>query len=120
MSAIASSSPAPADQAADDKIPLLDVLHDLGSVLGGSDLPIHAQLPQVVGAIVKVLDHAGVTVADELYPPEPVAVARPETVDTIHRAQTNQRLNRVEALLEELLGHIRPAAPAPADEGPAA
>lgn len=93
--------------AAEDRIPLLEVLHDLGSTLAGSEIPVHAQLPQVIGAIVKVLDHAGVQVADELWPPEPTVAARPETQDQLHRQQTNDRLNRVEALLGELLGHVK-------------
>lgn len=91
----------------EDRVPLLDVLHDLGSTLTQSELPIPSQLQHVVGAIVKVMDHAGVEVDDSLYPPEPVAVQRPETADAVHRQKTNDRLERVETLLSQLFDHVK-------------
>jgi hypothetical protein len=87
------------------------VLGDLGSTLTQSELPASSQLLHVVGAIIKVMDHAGVEVADELYPPEPVAVARPETAAAVAQAKTSatlaehqSALQRIEAALEKLLG----------------
>lgn len=97
------STPAGADE---EKVPLLDVLDDLGQTLTQSELPSSSKLMHVVGAIVKVLDHAGVQVADELYPAEPEPVARPETAEAVHRAKTNTRLDRLEGLLERVVGHL--------------
>jgi hypothetical protein len=98
--------------ASEDKLPLLDVLHDLGTTLVQSEIPSSAQLGQVVGAIVKVMDHAGVQVADELYPPEPAVVPRPETQQEIHRKATDSRLETLEKGLAEILGHLRGTSPA--------
>lgn len=91
----------------EEKVPLLDVLHDLGQTLTQSELPTPAALQHVVGAIVKVMDHAGVEVDDSLYPPEPVQVQRPETAEAVHRQKTNDRLDRIEDFLGELAAHIR-------------
>ena len=99
------ASAAPAEY----KVPLLDVLHDLGTTLVQSEIPASSQLGQVVGAIIKVLDHAGVTVADDLYPAESVAPARPETAQaalTQKASEHDSRLDRLEGLLEKVLGHV--------------
>lgn len=107
------STTAPAETAdvqaapAQDGPPLLDVLHNLGSQLAPSDQPIVSQLPQVVGAIVKTLELAGAKVPDEAWPPEPVAVPRPETQHQVHQAQTNSRLDQLENTLGEILAHLR-------------
>ena len=126
------TAPAAAQAApAEDKIPLLDVLGDLGQTLTQSELPASSQLLHVVGAVVKVLDHAGVEVADELWPAEPAAVVRPETQEAVHRQATNQTLaahqsalERIEALLERAVGGGKtddaPPAPAPAETAPPA
>jgi hypothetical protein len=95
------TAPAPA-QPEEDKVPLLRVLEDLGTQLGGADVPAPSNVQHVVGAIVKVMEHGGVDVADELWPPEPDVVARPETADAVHRQKTNERLDRVEGLLTDL------------------
>lgn len=95
------TAPAPA-KPDEEKVPLLRVLEDLGTQLGGSDVPAPSNVQHVVGAIVKVMEHGGVEVADELWPPEPDVVARPETADQVHRQKTNERLDRVEGLLTDL------------------
>lgn len=86
----------------DEKVPLLRVLEDLGTTLAGSEIPTPANVHQLVGAIVKVMQHGGVEVADELWPEEPAVVARPETADQVHRQKTNDRLDRLEGLLSDL------------------
>ena len=91
----------------EEKVPLLRVLEDLGTTLAGSEVPSPAHIHQILGAVIKVMDHAGVDVADELWPPEPAVVARPETADQVHRQKTNDRLDRLEGLLGELLGHVK-------------
>lgn len=103
----AQAEPPAKTQPEEEKVPLLAVLHDLGSTLTQSDLPSPSQLQHVVGAMVKVMEHGGVQVADELWPEEPTVVARPETADQVHRQHTNSRLDRLEGLLGELLGHVR-------------
>lgn len=99
-------APAPAASQEDTGPSLLEILGDLGRTLVQSELPAHSDLNGIVGAIVKVLAHAGIDVADELWPAEPVPAQRPEAVDASHRAQTNSRLDRVETLLEQLVSHL--------------
>ncbi len=97
----------PAAPPDEDKIPLLEVLHDLGRQLPQSDLPKASELQQAVGAIVKVMEHGGVEVADELWPPEPAQVERPDTADQVHRQKTNARLDKLEGMIGELLDHVK-------------
>lgn len=104
---VSPAAPAPPVKPEEDKVALLRVLEDLGTQLGGADVPAPSNVQHVVGAIVKVMEHGGVEVADELWPPEPAVVARPETADAVHRQKTNDRLERLEGLLGELLGHVK-------------
>lgn len=113
-----------APQVPDDEKPsLLTVLEDLGDTLVQSELPSPSKMQHILGAVVKVMDHAGVEVADELYPAEPEPVSRPETAQAQHAAKTNTRLDRLENALERVLGHLEGQAasqPAPdAGAGPA-
>lgn len=91
----------------ESQVPLIDELHNLGAALAPSETPIASQVPQVLGAVIKVLDHAGVNVANELYPPEPVAVPRPETAQQVHQTQTNDRLARLESAIADLVSHVK-------------
>ena len=100
----------PAAPPDEDKIPLLDVLHDLGRQLPQSDLPKASEVQQLLGAVVKVMEHGGVEVADELWPPEPAAVERPDTADQVHRQKTNARLDSIESALADLLAHLKGSA----------
>jgi hypothetical protein len=103
----------------EDKVPLLDALADLGNTLTQSDIPSPSRLLHTVGAIVKVLDNAGVEVADELFPAEEEPVSRPETAQAQHQVKTESRLERLEDALERVLGHLeRPAAETPSAETP--
>ena len=61
---------------------LLDDVVDLGERLAGSEIPPSSKLGQFVGAIVKMLDHAGTTVPDELKEPEPEAAPSPTPAPT--------------------------------------
>jgi hypothetical protein len=99
--------PTPPPAPEEDKVPLLAALEDLGSTLGGGDIPTPANIHATVGAIVKVMQHAGVEVADDLWPAEPAVVARPETADNLHRQQTNTRLQQLEKGLADILDHLR-------------
>lgn len=90
----------------DEKPSLLTVLEDLGGTLVQSELPAPSRMQHILGAVVKVLDHAGVEVADELYPAEPEPVSRPENAQAQHAAKTNTRLDRLENALERVLGHL--------------
>lgn len=115
------TSPAASAAPAEDKTPLLDVLHDLGSTLVQSEIPASSQLGQIVGAIVKVLDHAGVTVADDLYPAEAVTPARPETAQVALTQKTSEhedRLDRLEQLLERVIGHVGNSSDSPPEDEP--
>jgi hypothetical protein len=106
------ADPASAKQPDEDQPPLLHFLDDLGGTLTQSELPSPSKLLHVVGAMVKVMDHAGVQVADELYPEEPEPVARPETAAAVHQAKTNTRLDQLEGILERVLGHLEDKSPA--------
>jgi hypothetical protein len=116
---------APAPSTPDDDQPgLLHVLGDLGTTLTQSEIPAPSQLGHVVGAIIKVLEHAKVTVADELYPAEPEPVSRPETQQAVNQKATDSRLERLEGALERVLGHLEDrhaaAAAPPQDSTPVA
>jgi hypothetical protein len=112
---------APAAQSDEDHVSLLDSLADLGDTLTQSDLPVPSKVLHTVGAIVKVLENAGVKVADELYPAEPEPVSRPETQQAVNQKATESRLGRLEDALERVLGHLenKSAEPAPAEPAPA-
>ena len=120
------ADPVDAQQVPDEeKVPLLAALTDLGDTLSQSDIPSAAKLPHAVGAIIKVLEHAGVQIADELYPAEPEAVSRPETAQAQAQVKTESRLERLEGALERVLGHLETKStqgavdePAPADPPP--
>lgn len=101
----------------EDQVPLLDALADLGDTLASSDVPAPSRLLHTVGAIVKVLENAGVKVADELYPAEEEPVARPETAQAQHQVKTESRLERLEDALERVLGHLESKPAATDDEG---
>ena len=115
------TAPAP-QQPDEEKVSLLDALTDLGDTLTQSDLPVPSKALHTIGAIVKVLENAGVQVADELFPAEPEPVSRPETAQAASQKATESRLGRLEDVLERVLGHLEsksePAEPAPADPPP--
>jgi hypothetical protein len=55
-------------------VTLIEDLQRLGEGLGPQDQP--ANLHQVVGALVKVLEDSGTTVPDSLFPPDPEVAER--------------------------------------------
>ena len=82
-----------------------DDVHAVASSLTPSEIPNASDVPSIVASVVKVLEHAGVSVADELLPkPEaaivddtaPVAAEAADTgiVDLIH--SISERLDRLE------------------------
>lgn len=105
---------APKPSTDEDKVPLLDALSDLGDTLSQSELPVPSKVIHTVGAIIKVLDKAGVVVADDLFPSEPEPVSRPADQQAQAQKATDSRLGRLEDALERVLGHLetKPQVPA--------
>lgn len=93
---------------ADQEAPLLQNLQELADTLGPADVPHSASTANLIGAIVKVLEHQGVTVAEELFPAEaPVAEtavlaaqAAPDAVNALERL-----IRRAEDAVKQLEHH---------------
>lgn len=93
---------------ADQEAPLLQNLQQLADTLGPADVPHSASTANLIGAIVKVLEHQGVTVAEELFPAEaPVAEtavlaaqAAPDAVNALERL-----IRRAEDAVKQLEHH---------------
>lgn len=103
-----------------DKPPLLDDLRSLGQVLAGSEIPGSAEGLHVLGAVVKVLEHAGLVVPQEIFPEPPPPVQRPEDGSGRPQGpdpQTLSRLERLEGALERVLGHLEASVPQQAEPG---
>jgi hypothetical protein len=92
-------------------------LENLATHLSPSDLPHNENVQQLLGAVVKVLEHQGATVAEDLLPkaaeaelaPEAAAAAAavgaaPGAVSALH-----DLIVRAEAAVAELEGKAKPA-----------
>lgn len=105
---------------------LLDDLENLAGHLTPAELPHNENVQQTVGAIVKVLEHQGVTVAEDLLPaatvagvaPEAEAVAAAAAVAPEAASALHDLLTRAETVLAELEGH-KTSAPTEAPAAPA-
>jgi hypothetical protein len=101
-------------------MPLLEDLHRLGVALTPSEKPTESATTGIVAAIVKVLEHAGVTVAEELFPAVDPAIA---AVTSVAQAEAT-KVDALERKLDALLAHFEPApavepvAPAPVEPPP--
>ena len=104
---------------------LLGDLADLGDTLLPSELP--GDIVRTVAAVVKVLEHAGVTVDTELHRAPPEAPPAPEVAAAqIHESNAQKATTALEALLarvetavHDLEGSTPGAAPAPTGSYPA-
>ena len=85
---------------------LLDDLGRLADTLGPSDVAATHATDKLLGALVKVLDHNGVTVPDDVFPDEAVAdptAGRPaeeKAANALH-----ELLARVEGAVQRLESH---------------
>lgn len=91
-------------------------LRKLADTLTGDDVPTQSEIQGVVGALVKTLEHTGVTVAEDLFPevaPEVAAVDEAGGVkaDTDVTNALSDLVERAEAALAKFEGHTAPAAP---------
>jgi hypothetical protein len=77
-------------------VSLLDDIRGLASQLAPSDLPGPSETQELLGGLVKVLDHQGVVVPADLAEPEPEPVA-----PTAGGPTTEELLARLEKLEKE-------------------
>jgi hypothetical protein len=81
---------------------LLEDLQQLAGVLAPHEQPNPAELPALVGAVVKVLEDGGVTVADHLLnPPAPVEESAPAPAEA---SALQDLIARAEAAVAKLEG----------------
>jgi hypothetical protein len=95
----------------------MSLLTDLRSVaatsLEGSELPTHTEVESLVGAVIKTLDAAGITVAKDLLPAQADEIAEPAIVaaGTVAEDDARKLLAELEALKAKFLGSNTAAAP---------
>lgn len=88
----------------------MSLLEDLRKVaatnLDGSDLPTHVEVQDLLGALVKTLDAAGVTVAKDLLPAPAaaVAVAAIEATEPTEQGVVSELLAEIERLKDKIEG----------------
>ncbi len=102
---------------------LITDLRAAGSQLTGDDVPAPSELHQVVGAIVKTLELAGVTVAEDLLPKaaddviNPAVVAAEPAAAAAATDALTALVQRAEEALAKLEHHDQAPAPSPAPSG---
>jgi hypothetical protein len=107
---------------------MLDELRKLAASLSPSDTPHSGEVQSVLGAVVKVLEHEGFKVAEELFPKADVgalAAAAGPALSTSQADALENLLSRLGAAVDELEGSAAgtdkpPAAAAPAPPAVAA
>jgi hypothetical protein len=88
----------------------MSLLEDLRTVaatsLQGSELPTHVEVQDLLGAVVKTLDAAGVTVAADLLPKPAAAVADAaiEAAEPVADTGVNELLAKIQELEAKLEG----------------
>lgn len=98
----------------------MSLLSDLRTVaattLSGSELPTHVEVQDLLGAVIKTLDAAGVTVANDLLPKEAAEVADPaiEAAAPVAETETDKLLAYIKHLEAKLEGNAETPAAAPA------
>lgn len=104
----------------------MSLLTDLRTVaatsLEGSELPTHVEVQDLLGAVIKTLDAAGVTVAKDLLPTPEAAVADAAitAAEPVAQSGVDELFAKIRELEAKLEGHsTEPAAPpaAPPIEG---
>jgi hypothetical protein len=101
---------------------LLADLLKLGDHALPSELPSQAQTERVIGSIVKVLEHEGLSVADELFPKASdtvagVAAAADPSITAEATAKLEDLVDRIERAAAKVSGHqiAEDTPPAPAE-----
>jgi predicted RecB family endonuclease len=98
-------------------VSLIEDIRKLGQVLPPADLPNSSEVQHFVGAIVKVLEHAGVKVADDLFPEAaPVVEAVAPAAAAAAGAEIDSLLERLRTAVATVEGQT----PAPAASSPLA
>lgn len=103
-------------------LPGMSLLTDLRKVaVSPSELPLHTELLNTVGALLKVLEHAGIQVADELIPAPVQAALAPaatalEALPPVHAElqKVTEELSKLKAALGLSEDTAAPTGPAPA------
>lgn len=104
----------------------MSLLSDLRTVaattLQGSELPTHVEVQDLLGAVIKALDAAGVTVAKDLLPADvaPVAEAAVEAAAPVAQSEVDKLLAYIHELEAKVEGKTTATPVTPAPAGPVA
>ena len=97
-------------------------VHAVAASLPPAEIPNASEVPAIVASVVKVLEHAGVSVAEELLPKpaDPVVEAAATIAGDEATSGLEELVHRAETALEQLRQHQaqHPAEPVPTPEAP--